>query len=472
MGQLSLLAVVLFLFTSSTSHGAATPYPMMPAAPYPITSYASIVKRAAPAVVSISTLQKIVVPNSLLGNDPFFNFFFGNDPQNPGQPQSKNLARSLGSGVIVDPAGIVITCAHVVENADKILIRLSDNREFEGEIIIKDKLNDLAAIRLKGVRPDSPLPTIALETKDIEVGDIILAIGNPFGVGQTVTNGIISAIARNVRGRMLIQTDASINPGNSGGALVSMDGNLIGIPNAILSRTGANHGIGFAIPDSPIQNLLTSVNNGGILLRPWAGIDVQGLTNDLATTLGMKTPQGVLVKSLHSASPTILAGLSQGDVITGINGRTISNPEDFFYRIQSVPAGQNVVLNVLRNMQALQISFLPVEPPAIPAPNQRRIPNANHFLGGLEVANLSPAMISKYQLPMGTPEKGVFITDIGNNVMALQLNLKPGDIVEKINKQGIENVDDLFNILPSLQNEGSVMIRRRDNSRIEVNKRP
>ncbi len=447
------------------------PFPSQAAHPS-VISYAPIVKKAAPAVVSISTVQRVHLPSSLFGNDPFFNFFFGghdNLDESLGNNQQERFAKSLGSGVIVDPSGIVITCAHVIENAKEILVKLSDNREFKGKVIAKDSQNDLAAIRLKGVSKKAPLPSISLEQNDVEVGDVILAIGNPFGVGQTVTNGIISAIARNVRGRMLIQTDAPINPGNSGGALISMNGNLIGIPNAILSKTGSSHGIGFAIPESLIQIILNSAKNGGSIVRPWAGIDVQRLTPDLASSLGMDIPQGVLVTSLHSVSPAGAAGLAQGDVITAINEQDISNPEDFIYRIQSIPVGEEIKLSIYRNNQNLQVTFQPIDPPAIPAPDQRRIPEIGDLLKGLEVANLSPAIISKYQLPAGTPEKGVVITDTGDNIMAFQINLKAGDLIEEVNQQRIESVEGLFNLLPTLQREKTVVIRKGDR-RIEVKK--
>lgn len=467
----ALALLMLLPYSTVANVGQQKPVELFASAlPLSQTTYAPIVKRAAPAVVSISTLQKVAHANPFLSSDPFFNFFFGEGPGN-GDFEGQGLAKSLGSGVIVDPAGIVVTCAHVVANAKKIVVRLSDNREFEGKVVAKDLQNDLAAIQLKNVPADSPLPAVTLEEQDVEVGDYILAIGNPFGVGQTVTSGIISAIARNVRGRMLIQTDASINPGNSGGALISMNGNLIGIPNAILSKTGANHGIGFAIPEALIRTLVESIKNGGVIIRPWAGIEVQQLTNDLAANFGLQTPQGVLITSLHPSSPALAAGLKQGDVVTALNEQSISGPEDFIYRIQSIPLGEEITLNVQRNRKRFTITFQPIEPPAIPAPDTRIIPDTGDLLKGLEVSNLSPAMVSKYQLPAGTPEKGVIISDIGKNILALQLKLNKGDILEEVNEHRIESVEGLFNELPNLQKNGSLVIRQ-GNRRIEVNKHP
>jgi serine protease Do len=346
---------------------------------------------------------------------------------------------------------------------------LSDNREYEGEVISNDLQNDLVAIRLKDVPTDLPLPTVPLEQDDVEVGDILLAIGNPFGVGQTVTSGIISAIARNVRGRILIQTDASINPGNSGGGLFSVKGTLIGVPNAILSKTGASHGIGFAIPVAIIRTLLDSIKNGGVIVRPWAGIVVQRLTSDMAKSLGMQSPQGVLIVSLHAASPALTAGLAKGDIITTLNGQNISSPEDFIYRIQIIPIGQDITLTIQRNGLTQQISFKPIEPPEIPAADERLIPEMGDLLKGLKVANISPALISRYQLPVRVFEKGVIITDVGNNLMASRLKIAKGDIIEEINHHPIESVEDLFRSLPALQKEESIVIRQGDR-RLEVKK--
>ncbi|MBM3632686.1 MAG: PDZ domain-containing protein [Alphaproteobacteria bacterium] len=456
-----LFLLILIFFLSSPLSGRAA---------FPVTSsiettYSSIVKKTAPAIVSISTSKSMKKHNELLGNDPFFTFYFGSHTPLKDLPE-KARATSLGSGVIVSPTGIVITCVHVIANAEKILVTLNDNREFEGEVIAKDNQNDLVAIQLKDVPSTFPLPSISLGNSDVEVGDFILAIGNPFGVGQTVTSGIISAIARNVRGRMLIQTDASINPGNSGGALVSMQGNLIGVPNAILSKTGSSHGIGFAIPQAVIRTLLESIPNGGIIVRPWAGITVQRLTSKIAKSLNLPIPQGVLISALHAASPALLSGLTTGDIITSLNGQSISNPEEFIYRIQSVPIGQNIILSILRNGQAQQLTFQPIVPPAVPAPNQQVITRLGGILRGLEVANLSPALISQYQLPFTTPEKGVIITNPGTNVLAQKLQLKPGDILEQINNYPIESVEDLLTKASTLR---SLIIRQGD-KRIEVNK--
>ena len=455
------------LYASSVSTPLPAPSPS-PAFLPEVTSYADIVKLAAPGVVSISAIQADNPSNLLLSNDMFFDFFFGKGERSQGGQHQPDRAKSLGSGVIVDPTGIVVTCVHVIENAPKIIVGLSDNREFEGEVIAKDIQNDLAAIRLKKVPANVALPTVLMEQEEIAIGDVTLAIGNPFGVGQTVTRGIISALARNVQGRILIQTDAPINPGNSGGALISIRGRLVGIPNAILSKTGANLGIGFAIPNALIQALLASVNNGGIIMRPWAGIQVQRLTSEAANALGLAVPQGVLVSTLHPLSPARAAGLQAGDVVLAINLQTITNSDDFIYRLQAIPQGQDIVLLIYRNNQNLTVTFKPIDPPATPAPDPQRITGFG-LLNDIEVANLSPALHSQYQLPPALPEKGVVITDTGKNSIALQLRLGRGDIIEKVNQQKIASVQHLFQVLQNFTGTGSIIIRQRER-RIEINK--
>jgi S1-C subfamily serine protease len=247
---------------------------------------------------------------------------------------------------------------------------------------------------------------------------------------------------------MLSQTDAAINPGNSGGALVNMNCNLIAVPNAILSKTGASHGIGFAIPVTLIKILLDSIRNGGILIHPWLGINVQHIISDMAKSLGLPIPQGVLVTSLHPASPALNNGITQGDIITAVNGQNVSTPEEFHYRIQIIPFGQSLMLTLMRNGQMQQISLQSIIPPEIPVADERVVPQNGDLLQGLKVANLSPALIAKFQLPIGTPETGVVITDIGGNLLSLELKLSKGDIIERVNQQPIDSVKSLFSLFP------------------------
>ena len=270
-------------------------------------SFAPLVKRAAPAVVNIYTKRVVQSRRSPFFNDPFFRQFFGNDVLKFGAPR-KRVENSLGSGVIVRSEGIVITNNHVIKKADQIRVVLSDRRELAAKVILADEKTDLAVLRLQDV--DGPLPYLKLkDSDDLEVGDLVMAIGNPFGVGQTVTSGIVSALARAADGisdfSFFIQTDAAINPGNSGGALITMDGSLVGINTAIYSRGGGSQGIGFAIPSNMVARIIDNAVDGAKVVRPWFGAAGQALTPDLMSSLGLKRPTGVLTVSYtHLTLPT------------------------------------------------------------------------------------------------------------------------------------------------------------------------
>src|SRR5215831_19056400 len=284
-------------------------------------SYAPIVQRVQPAVVNVYAAKMVQNRNPLL-DDPIFRRFFGVPGQQPEQMQ-----RSLGSGVIVDPSGLVVTNVHVIEGADQVKVSLSDKREFEAEILLKDSRTDLAVLRLKDTK--EKFPTLDFTNSDeLMVGDIVLAIGNPFGVGQTVTHGIISALARTQVGvtdyQFFIQTDAPINPGNSGGALVDMTGRLAGINTAIYSRSGGSQGIGFAIPANMVRVVVASAKSGSTAVqRPWLGAKLQSVTPEIAESLGVKRPSGALVANVIEKSPAARAGLKAGDLIVSIDGQNV-----------------------------------------------------------------------------------------------------------------------------------------------------
>src|SRR5476649_280432 len=289
-----------------------------PASPAePRLSYAPIVQRVQPAVVNVFATKVVQNRNPLL-EDPIFRRFFGVPGDQPEQMQ-----RSLGSGVMVDPSGLVVTNVHVIEGADQVKVSLSDKREFEAEIVLKDSRTDLAILRLKDSHEKFPTLDFA-NSDELLVGDVVLAIGNPFGVGQTVTHGIISALARTQVGitdyQFFIQTDAAINPGNSGGALVDLTGRLVGINTAIFSRSGGSQGVGFAIPANMVQVVVASAKTGGTAVkRPWLGAKLQPLTHDIAESLGLKRPAGALVASVFPDSPAARAGIKSGDVIVSVD---------------------------------------------------------------------------------------------------------------------------------------------------------
>src|ERR1700750_2085291 len=286
-------------------------------------SYAPIVQRVQPAVVNVFATKVVQNRNPLL-DDPIFRRFFGVPGDQPEQMQ-----RSLGSGVMVDSSGLVVTNVHVIEGADQVKVSLSDKREFEAEIVLKDPRSDLAVLRLKDTHEKFPTLDFA-NSDELMVGDVVLAIGNPSGVGQTVTHGIISALARTQVGitdyQFFIQTDAPINPGNSGGALVDMTGKLAGINTAIFSRSGGSQGIGFAIPANMVRVVVASAKSGGTAVkRPWLGARLQAVTPEIAESLGLKLPNGALVASLVPNSPAAKAGLKPSDLIVGIDSQPVED---------------------------------------------------------------------------------------------------------------------------------------------------
>src|ERR1700737_4185762 len=340
----------------------------VPASPADIRlSYAPIVQRLHPGVVNVYAAKMGPNRNPLL-DDPIFRRFFGVPGQGPEQMQ-----RSLGSGVMVDPSGLVVTNVHVIEGADEVKVSLSDKREFEAEIILKDPRSDLAVLRLKGAREQFPTLDFA-NSDELMVGDVVLAIGNPFGVGQTVTHGIISALARTQGGitdyQFFIQTDAAINPGNSGGALVDMTGRLAGINTAIYSRSGGSQGIGFAIPANMVRVVVASAKLGGkAVKRPWLGAKLQAVTPEIAESLGLRSPTGALVANVVPSSPSARAGLKLSDLIVAIDGQSVDDPNAFDYRFATRPLGGAAQIDVQRAGKTVK---LPVSLKTAPDPARHK----------------------------------------------------------------------------------------------------
>lgn len=314
-------------------------------------SFAPVVKRAAPAVVNVYTRKTVRRRNPFEG-DPFFERFFR---EFGGLGTGRKMQNSLGSGVILTRDGYVITNNHVVQGAEAIRVVLHDKREFEAAIVFADAQSDLAVLKLAGA---NNLPVLEFRNSDeLEVGDLVLAIGNPFGVGQTVTSGIVSALARSQASRRrgqaggyFIQTDAAVNPGNSGGALVDMAGRLIGVNTAIVTRSGGSNGIGFAVPANLVKQALASALAGETTLnRPWLGIIGQNVSADIAEALGMSSPNGVIISDIHPESPMKDAGLRKGDVIVSYDGQPVSGLEELAFRLSSSSIGKNASVEYLRN---------------------------------------------------------------------------------------------------------------------------
>ncbi|MDX1422456.1 MAG: trypsin-like peptidase domain-containing protein, partial [Kiloniellales bacterium] len=313
-------------------------------------SFAPVVRRAAPAVVNIYA-KRVVQERSLspLFDDPFFKRFFGGGFGDFGGfgKQRQRVQNALGSGVIVDPGGLVVTNHHVIQGTSEVTVVLADRREFPAELVVSDERSDLSVLRIDA--GGEPLPSLELkESREAEVGDLVLAIGNPFGVGQTVTSGIISALARTQAGisdfNFFIQTDAAVNPGNSGGALVTLDGRLIGINTAIYSRSGGSIGIGFAVPSEMVRTVVASARSGRRLVRPWAGLVGQTLGADLAEGFGLSRPGGVVVNQVYAGGPADAAGIRQGDVIVEVDGDHVNDVETLQFRVATSRLGDTLKL--------------------------------------------------------------------------------------------------------------------------------
>ena len=417
-------------------------------------SYAPIVQRVQPAVVNVYAAKTVQNRNPLL-DDPLFRRFFGVPGQQPEQMQ-----RSLGSGVMVDPAGLVVTNNHVIEGADQVKISLADKREFEAEIVLKDSRTDLAVLRVKDGKEKFATLDFA-NSDELLVGDVVLAIGNPFGVGQTVTHGIVSALARTQVGitdyQFFIQTDAAINPGNSGGALVDMTGKLAGINTAIFSRSGGSQGIGFAIPANMVRVVVASAKSGGkAVKRPWLGARLQAVTPEIAETLGLRTPVGALVANVAPGSPAARAGLKLSDLIVAVDGQTVEDPNAFDYRFATKPLGGAAQLGVLRGGREAKI------PIALEtAPDSRRdeilIRSRSPFLGA-KVANLSPALAD--ELRIDSTSEGVAIVDAPEGSVAANLGFKPGDLIVSVNGERIASTQDLERVTKNPKRLWRVTIQR------------
>jgi Do/DeqQ family serine protease len=400
-------------------------------------SYAPIVQHVQPAVVNVYAAKIVQNRNPFL-DDPIFRRFFGGPGQQPEQMQ-----RSLGSGVMVDASGLVVTNNHVIEGADQVKVSLSDKREFEAEVVLKDSRTDLAVLRLKDTKEKFPVLDFS-NSDDAQVGDVVLAIGNPFGVGQTVTHGIISALARTQVGitdyQFFIQTDAAINPGNSGGALVDMSGKLVGINTAIFSRSGGSQGIGFAIPANMVRVVVASAKGGGTAVkRPWLGARLQAVTPEIAETLGLKRPTGALVASVANGSPAERAGLKISDLIVSIEGQQIDDPNAFDYRFATRPLGGTAQVEVQRSNKVVKLA-VPLETAPDTGRDEIVIKSRSPFQGA-KVANISPALAD--EMKIDSSAEGVIVIGISDEGVAANLGFQKGDIITAVNGKQIKRTSDL-----------------------------
>lgn len=417
-------------------------------------SYAPIVKRAAPGVVNVYV--RGVIKNPPLSSDPGMQRFLS---ELFGMP-SERAQSSLGSGVIVSPDGIVVTNTHVVKvgGAAEIKVALADRREFDAKVILQDEKSDIAVLRIAGA---GPFPFLEFEDSDtIEVGDQVLAIGNPFGIGQTVTSGIISALARTEvtqsGAQMFIQTDAAINPGNSGGALVDMTGKVVGINTAIFTRSGGSHGVGFAIPSNLVKLYVDSAVTGRKLERPWLGARLDNVNRDLAEALNLERVAGALVTSVTSKGPAAAAGLEAGDVIVKIDGYDVVDERAVGYRLMTRGIGNTARFDVVRKGRRITVDVALRSAPR-PGPNDMRVLSGQHPLDGTRVANLVPAVVDELGI---NESEGVVVLDVGRNSVAARLGLRPGDIVQQVGRLRIDNIATLENALRERQRMWQLVLKR------------
>ncbi|MEN8721492.1 MAG: Do family serine endopeptidase [Alphaproteobacteria bacterium] len=429
-------------------------------------SFAPIVRQVAPSVVNIYTKKVVRTQQrrSPLFDDPFFRRFFGQRPNGSnGQsvPQER-VQSSLGSGVVVGADGVIITNNHVIKGADEVIVALSDRREFEAEIVLADERTDLAVLRIDTA--GETLPAIQFGDPDaIDVGDLVVAIGNPFGVGQTVTSGIVSALARTQVGvadyQFFIQTDAAINPGNSGGALVNVRGELIGVNTAIYSRSGGSVGIGFAIPSTMVRSVVAAALGDGMLKRPWLGANGQPVTSEIATGLGLDRPGGVLLNELYPDGPADQAGLRVGDVVLTVDGQDVFDMQAIKFRLAASEKSKPINIAYWRDGATKSTRLQRATPPETPARDERQLVG-DHPLTNVTIANLSPAFAE--ELGRDPLESGVVVVRLSRGSYAARRGLRPGDVLASLNGQSIKTSVELEQKLAAHQGDWHFAVSRGD----------
>ncbi|MCC6347068.1 MAG: DegQ family serine endoprotease [Nitrospirales bacterium] len=410
---------------------------------------AKVSEQVKPAVVNISTTRTVKTQRHPLFDDPAFRRFFGD-----GMAPQKRKATSLGSGIIASPDGYILTNNHVIDGADDILVKLSDNREFKGKVIGIDSKTDMAVIRI----PEKNLPTITMGDSDtLKVGEMVIAVGNSFGLSHTITMGIISGLGRAGIGitdyEDFIQTDAAINPGNSGGALVNSRGELIGINTAIFSTSGGYQGIGFAIPVNMIRNVMESIISQGKVVRGWLGVQIQPLTAELAKQFQLKEESGVLLVDIVEGGPAEKGGLQRGDVVVEFDGRKITDPFHFKNMVAATKPGRAVPVKVVRNGKtetlAVSVGELPIEPKVI---SSAEFGNA---LRGVSVQDLTEEQLQT--LNVQGKIRGVLVNNIGEDSPALGV-LNKGDIILEVNRKPVASSKEYYAVASAVDKEQDVLL--------------
>jgi serine protease Do len=423
------------------------------------TSFSPIVKKVAPSVVNIYSTRFIKerpMQNPLM-NDPFFRQFFGNQPQGDDRERTRK-EQSLGSGVIVSPDGYILTANHVVAEADEVKVSIADNKkEYTAKVIGKDRATDIAVLKIQAAN----LPAVTLADSDqLEVGDVVLALGNPFGVGQTVTMGIVSGLGRSGFGfngyENFIQTDAAINPGNSGGALVDVDGRLVGINTAIISRSGGNQGIGFAVPINMARNVLERLVSGGKVSRGYLGIVPQDIDADLAKQFGLPDQNGALVGDVLPDAPAAKAGIKSGDVIVSVNDKPVTDAHGLQLTVSQISPGTPVAVKIIRNGFSKTVTVTLAELPgsevaANDEDNANTGPATADALDGVTVADLVPQVREQLRVPASV--NGALVSDVNAESNSADAGLQPHDLIVEINRQPVASAADAVRLCKAARGE-------------------
>lgn len=427
------------------------------------TSFAPVVKKVSPSVVNVfisSTPKNVSFNGPQMFDEPFFRQFFGDDfsPGNRGRKEQRPRQRGLGSGVVVTKDGYILTNNHVVDNADEIKVAFSDGREFTGKVVGKDPKTDIAVLKIDA--KDLPAVEFA-NSENIEVGDLVLAVGNPFGVGQTVTMGMVSAMGRGNMGldyEDFIQTDAAINPGNSGGALIDAEGRLVGINTAILSRSGGNQGIGFAVPSNLARNVMESLIKDGRVVRGFLGVSIQDVTPALSSQFKLKQSGGALVGDVTAKSPAEKAGLESGDVILEFNGKPVKDSRHLKLQVAATAPGTKVPVKIFRDGATKNIEVTPRELPRteVASRDGSRDSKSSDALDGVTVDDLSAA--SRRELSLPEHIKGALVTNVEPNSPAYEAGLRKGDIIQEINRKPVASADQAVELSEKIKND-KVLLR-------------
>ncbi len=478
-----LLILIALLFSLTACKGQAAPA-VSPASPPPVisnvaapqNSYADVVSHVAPAVVTIRSERRVRSAEQFpFSNDPFFRDFFGDRFRNAQPRPQERLQRGLGSGVIVSADGYILTNHHVIDGAEEIKVELNDNRSFAAKVVGSDPPSDLAVLKID----TSGLPVLPLGDSDrVRVGDIVLAVGNPLGVGQTVTMGIISAKGRQTglsdgSFEDFLQTDAPINQGNSGGALVNTNGELIGINSQIVSPSGGNIGLGFAVPANMAKSAMDQLIKSGKVRRGMIGVSIQPVTSDLASSLGLSEVRGALVNSVQPSSPAERAGLRRGDVILTFNGSPVADSNSLRNQVARVQPGTEVSLTISRDNREQQVRLTLGE---LPADKTKAAGDSSSGGGGdtgklgISVEPLTPALAARLNLPAGT--QGLVVTDIDPVGPAAEAGMRENDVIEEVNRQPVRSVADLQSAVGRAGAKPSLLLVNRGGNSIFLSVRP